>query len=473
MDEAVERRLARWGARLADAARAEARERRRLERLVGAGKDTAAGEVRLDQAAERVLAIARRIEEIAAPPEDTLPAPRVVDRGALTRSDDDPPIDDEAPLDSGGAGVPTAPAGRPRRSTGAAVRGRLRTTSPTVAAAIDIGSNSVHLLVAVVRGHRLQPLLDTSEFLGLGVAVDERAALGSELRERLVETVRGYVEQARMLGADRIAIVGTDPLRRAADGAEAAAAIDAATGERTHVIGHEEEAYLTLLGVTAGRPVVRDLVLVDIGGGSSEVLVVGPTAAPVAVGLPIGSARLTALIVEHDPPTAAELAELLVRARAAVDAAPAASPHEVIVVGGTASNLLRIVPASALDRTISRRRLAEALAILATESAAEASARHGIREARARVMAAGAAIVGALLERYDVECVRVAEVGIREGALLAAVHAGAAWRDHLTWLAHGWSRSPAARPTPSESGEDPSQAAPEGHAGDAPPRPAG
>jgi len=107
MDEAVERRLARWGARLADA-----------------GKDTAAGEQRLDRAAERVLAIARRIEEIAAPPEATVPGPPAVDPAAITRSNDDAPADDEAPRDEARAGAHATLAGPPRRATGATAPGR-------------------------------------------------------------------------------------------------------------------------------------------------------------------------------------------------------------------------------------------------------------------------------------------------------------------------------------------------------------
>jgi exopolyphosphatase / guanosine-5'-triphosphate,3'-diphosphate pyrophosphatase len=155
-------------------------------------------------------------------------------------------------------------------------RRRGRSWRAPVGAAIDLGSNSVHLLVAAVHGHRLEPLLDTSEFLGLGRAVDEGAALGPELIAGLVATLASYVEGARALGAGPIVILGTDPLRRATDAAVATVAIEARTAAAVDVIDHEEEALLTLLGVTAGRPVVRELVVVDIGGGSSEVLAVGP-----------------------------------------------------------------------------------------------------------------------------------------------------------------------------------------------------
>ncbi len=356
-----------------------------------------------------------------------------------------------------------------------------------VGAAIDVGSNSVHALVAEVHGHRLAPLVDTSEFLGLGRAVDGTGELGPALTARLTETLAGYVERARELGAGRVVILGTDPLRRASDARGALDAVATRAAVRPVVLGHDEEALLTLLGVTAGRPVVRELVVVDIGGGSSEVLAVGPTGDPVAAGLAIGSARLTGRFVEHDPPTAAELDAMLAAAREALAAAPLATPSSVIAVGGTATNLLRIVRPTR-DRAINRKRLAEAMLFLLSEPASEVAARFGIRDERARVLAAGAAIVGALFERYAVERIRVSDASLREGAILAIVHAGATWREHLAWLAHGWSRGapppepgpgqgpepgpgqgpePVAWPRPaSESGEHPSQAAPEEDARD-------
>ena len=361
-----------------------------------------------------------------------------------------------------------------------AIERKRRSPRAPVGAAIDLGSNSVHVLVAAVHGHRLEPLLDTSEFLGLGRAISEGGAFGSALHAQLAETLADYVARARELGAGPIAILGTDPLRRATDAADAVGEVEARTGVTVDVVGQEEEALLTLLGVTAGRPVFRDLVVVDIGGGSSEVLAVGPASAARAIGLPIGSARLAGL-AEHDPPTAAELDAMLALAREAVALAPDVTPSSVVAVGGTATNLLRIVRPSR-DRAINRKRLAEAMFFLLSEPAAGVAARFGLRHERARVMPAGAAIVGALFERYGVERIRVSNASIRDGAILAIVHAGSTWRTHLEWLAHGWSRdAPVAAPAPapaderpaladarpgSETGEDPTEPSPEEDPGD-------
>ena len=122
----------------------------------------------------------------------------------------------------------------------------------------------------------------------------------------------------------------------------------------------------------------------------------------------------------------------------AVRAAPGATPGEIVAVGGTASNLIKVLPAAMLDGILTRARIAEVQAILASEPAAVAAERHLINPLRARILPAGGAIMDAILERYGAGSIRVAESGIREGAILAVDHAGRAWRDRLAELAHGW-----------------------------------
>jgi exopolyphosphatase/guanosine-5'-triphosphate,3'-diphosphate pyrophosphatase len=140
---------------------------------------------------------------------------------------------------------------------------------PIVGASVDLGSNSVHLLVAAIDGHELRTLVDESAFLGLGAAVDDHAHLGAARRAELAETLVGYATTARELGAAHITFMGTEPIRRAADAARIQADIERASGVPLHVLSHEEEAYLTLVGVTSGQPVAHETLVVDIGGGSS------------------------------------------------------------------------------------------------------------------------------------------------------------------------------------------------------------
>jgi exopolyphosphatase/guanosine-5'-triphosphate,3'-diphosphate pyrophosphatase len=307
-----------------------------------------------------------------------------------------------------------------------------------VGASADLGSNSAHLLVARIDGHRLESLADESAFLGLGSAVAERGYLGAAARADLTATLVRFADVARSHGADAITFLGTEPIRRAADAAAVVAAAHAIAGASLHVLSHEDEAFLTILGVTEGFPVSQQTLVVDIGGGSSEFCVVDPVDRPRAAGIRIGSARLTDRFATTDPPSTEAVAAMRAAAVEAVADAPPADPAEIIAVGGTASNLAKVLPAATADRLLTRERIATIQAMLAAESAADAAARYVINPIRARILPAGAAIVDAILERYGADAIRVSEAGLREGAILAEAHAGPHWRDRLADLAHGW-----------------------------------
>lgn len=255
-----------------------------------------------------------------------------------------------------------------------------------------------------------------------------------------MEALARYASVARDAGAADVTFVGTEPLRRLVDASRIVHDVTAATGIPLHVLGHEEEAFLMLIGVTEGRPIEHDLLVADIGGGSSELVLVGPSRPAVAAGLRIGATRLTGMYVTSDPPSPPEVAALRAAATAALVIAAPFDPAEVVLVGGPASNLLKVVPEGLASRGLTRRDLDAAFSLVASEPSDAIAARHGIRPARARILAAGAAIVEAIMIRYAVAEVRVADGGIREGTVLAVAHAGACWRDQLERLAHGWVR---------------------------------
>ena len=306
-----------------------------------------------------------------------------------------------------------------------------------VGAAIDIGANSVHLLVAAINDHDLVPLIDESVFLGLGAQVAAEGFIGDELRARLVDALAGYVEKARALGAQAITIVGTEPVRRAQDSASLAHEVQARTGVGLYIVDHEEEGLLMFLGVTGGRAPDGDMLVVDVGGGSTELVDVDRSGSARAVGLALGSARLTRALLTGDPPLRSDLEGVRAVAARILRDAPNVKPVEIVGVGGTVSNLLKLVPGDAGEPVLSRRGIAIALTLILEQPAAESAARFGVRPERARLLPAGGVITDEILRRYGADSMRVSEEGIREGAVLAAAAAGPAWRDRLRRLARG------------------------------------
>jgi exopolyphosphatase/pppGpp-phosphohydrolase len=125
----------------------------------------------------------------------------------------------------------------------------------------------------------------------------------------------------------------------------------------------------------------------------------------------------------------------------AFDFQPSRPPREVVFVGGTATNtlkLLRRLGSPDRDDVIDRAALDVVRGVLAVAPAEMLAATYGLREARIRLLAAGCAIVEAVLDRVEVPSGRVVDTGIREGAIIAADRAGDGWRDRLDELAHGW-----------------------------------
>ena len=324
------------------------------------------------------------------------------------------------------------------RSAPAAASDRGAGAPATVGAAVDLGSISVHLVVGAIEDGGLRPILDESAFLGLGAAVDATGMVGRAARAELVATLAAYVATSRGLGADEVTLMGTEPLRRAGDAARIALEVEAATGVPLHVLTHEEEALLTLLGVTEGRIVREPMLVFDIGGGSSEFAAVGPGRPPRASGIRIGSNRLTARAGTQDPPTRDDIERMRELARDAMTAVMDERPSRIVAVGGTATNMLKVTAAGVADRRLDRGRLAETLEVLQRAPSASIAAQYALKPTRARLLAAGSVILEAVLDRYGVDGISVSGAGLREGAILVAARAGRGWRDRLTALASGW-----------------------------------
>jgi exopolyphosphatase / guanosine-5'-triphosphate,3'-diphosphate pyrophosphatase len=301
-------------------------------------------------------------------------------------------------------------------------------------AVVVIGSTSVHFTAAAVSEGRLRTLDDRSVLLGLGSAVDANGHLPSERLDALVETLREYAAAAIAVGAGALTVMGTEPLRRAANGAAIAAAVREAASTPLLLLGHDEEALLALYAVLGGsRPAVETLVL-DIGGGSSEYVLARPHHAPSLDVVRTGAARLTDSVVRHDPPTEDEFLALRASAAEAVGRTLPGTPTRAIMVGGTATNLLRMVSGTARWRSLTRERLEGAIRTLERETMAGLVAAYPIRPERARILPGGAVLAEAFLERYGLASATISRRSLREGAILARARAGDAWRERLPRL---------------------------------------
>jgi exopolyphosphatase/guanosine-5'-triphosphate,3'-diphosphate pyrophosphatase len=300
-----------------------------------------------------------------------------------------------------------------------------------LAAALDIGSNSIHLLVAR-RGPDSQPVpvLDVSHQAGMGRVVDATGELGAAIREELRGIVGGYVDEARALGAGQVLLLGTEALRTASDTDLLVDALRARTGLSLAVIDRTSEGLLSLLGVTGGR-VPRSLAVADIGGGSTQVTstqvtVTHPDGQPVVGMVPVGSARLAGAHIHHDPVTSSEIVALRDTARRVIAGLDLPRPARAIIAGGSGTNVSRLL---LRERTtpIDRPALAAALDLLRSHPAQELATRTGLSVRRVAQLAAGIAIGEALLDRLGLESAEVSDASLREGALIAAWAAGDDW----------------------------------------------
>jgi exopolyphosphatase/guanosine-5'-triphosphate,3'-diphosphate pyrophosphatase len=308
-----------------------------------------------------------------------------------------------------------------------------------IAAAIDVGSNSVHLLLTELGGEVLR---DESVLLGLGAMVDMEGFVPADGLEAVVDAIAGYVEDARDEGAESITLLATEPLRRASNRTRVCEAVEAETGLPLHVLSHDDEALLTVLGVLDGEPVSEPTLVLDIGGGSSEVVLLEPGADPVIGVVPVGSARLTAQHVEDDPPTDGEVLELRAESHHLFSGLPTGHPRRGVVVGGSGVNLIKLTTDEGDEDApdtglIDTTRTGRAIDIVKARPSAALVEAYGLRERRVRQMAAGASLIEAALDCYNLESVEASDASLREGVIIAREQAGADWRERLARLVTG------------------------------------
>lgn len=316
-------------------------------------------------------------------------------------------------------------------------RGRVGSSQagiPTICGVVDIGSNSTHLYVAVSDGVRQEVIADESVPIELGRLVEQDRAIGRKATSAIGEALAAFRARARTLGVDDLHIVATEPFRRARDQESALRALRMPSVRAPIVLTHEEEGLLTVLGLAHGHDHSASQIVVDIGGGSTEAVELHPGELPRAIGISVGSARLMARVSYQDPPRPREWQELRRHAQIALADLTVADVHRLILVGGTATRLLKLVPATLISRTIHHEDLTAMGERLATLTAKEVAERYVVSQRRARLLPAGIAIVEALLQRMTARQVSVDRGGIREGLVVAVARAGDGWREALPTL---------------------------------------
>ena len=303
-------------------------------------------------------------------------------------------------------------------------------------AAIDIGSDTVHLLVGRVVGSPdgsvVERIEQHGELIELGRQVALGGAVGDAAGHELMRLVLGFVERGRA-SAGSVIIAATEALRRATDGPELVDRIAHRAGVPVRVLSGTREAELGLLGARHRLDPAGVQLLLDSGGASTELTITDGRTRVASASLPVGAALLGASL-HGDPPEALSWALGGVQIGTALEAAPPASPHRAWATGGSAHNL------AGLDRTAGKSGAQDLtlddLGRLATQLLSKGSAKLARRSRedprRVVILPPGLLIVAAVLTHYGLDRVTVVPEGLRDGMIVAATTVGDAW-----WMDEG------------------------------------
>jgi exopolyphosphatase/guanosine-5'-triphosphate,3'-diphosphate pyrophosphatase len=281
---------------------------------------------------------------------------------------------------------------------------------------IDVGSNTVRLLVATCAGNRLVPLLERRQFLGLGEEVENYGWISEVKLRETAWCVREQAAEARAQAAHHVEVVVTAPGRQSANAGELVAALAAAARASVRVLGAEEEGRLAYFGVLAGLDAVPEsLAVCDLGGGSTE-LVVGTPAGPAwERSIDLGAVRLMHRLELDDPPGSDVLPAARREAHEMINGIAPPLPKAAYVTGGTARALRKVA-----GRKLGAKQLERAEALLCRRSSDEIAERFEIDPRRARTLLAGCLILAEVQARLAIP-LEVAKTGLREGAALEAL----------------------------------------------------
>jgi exopolyphosphatase/guanosine-5'-triphosphate,3'-diphosphate pyrophosphatase len=317
-------------------------------------------------------------------------------------------------------------------SNGRNGRARRRTSAPTRLAAIDIGSNSIHMVIArIVSGGHFEIVDRAKEMVGLGRGTLVQGHLSEEAFEAGFKALATFTQLARREGAEPILAVATSSIREASNGGDFVLKAWEELGLRVDVITGLEEARLVFEGARHSidfrgqRPLV-----VDVGGGSVEIIQgVGPRI-EWQESLKLGVARLTDKFISSDPPRRSELsklrAHLLRKLENAFKKARRTAPTMMVGTSGTLLNLTAMaaamrdgrVPETLHNHVLRLEDLRELTARILELGAGERADLLGLDGRRVELIAAGAVLTEVMFEGFEMDEMRACEWGLREGVIL-------------------------------------------------------
>jgi exopolyphosphatase/guanosine-5'-triphosphate,3'-diphosphate pyrophosphatase len=285
-------------------------------------------------------------------------------------------------------------------------------------AAVDLGTNSTRLLVADVHGGRVEEVARRLEITRLGEGVDSRRRLLPLPLARVRNCLVEFRREIERLGAERVLAFGTSAVREAENGEAFLGEVEWSYGFATRLLSGEEEALLTFRGVSTGRDLPEGTLVIDVGGGSTELIVGGGESVDSHLSLELGCVRLTERFGDDVDLAAATVRALL----------PELTVSHAMGVAGTITalaaldlGLVEYDPSRVHGHRLSRATVEQQLERLAALPLAERRRVPGLEPERAPVIVAGAVIVREVLDRYGLSDLEVSEHDILHGAALEAV----------------------------------------------------
>jgi len=279
---------------------------------------------------------------------------------------------------------------------------------------VDVGSNTIHLLVGEVDDGAVLPITGEKVSARLGAGVEKTGRLDERRLTLATEAITLFAGIAAMNGAPSPEILATSAVRDAENGEELVGRVREATGLGMRLISGEQEAALGFRGALSAVPQEGKVLVVDLGGGSAQLILGDASGGPEErVSLPLGTNRTTERFVSQDPPTDEELEALWEHAKRLLPEWDIGEA-KVVAVGGSARALLKVTRDElTVDRLwrLSSEVREHPSGVLAREQ--------GLAPERARVLPAAVTTLAAVLEHFGERELTVARGGIREGTLLA------------------------------------------------------